>query len=314
MHSHVPAVSQALIGSIAHKFLLRNYELMAEGKSILVSQINIWWETLNGGGEEVTRVFEDWHGWLNTMQHIVTSLGLQLASGTMPQSLTTPGTPHAFVPTAVILSELEKISTVMGLACETHNTPPKGWAAKCLFDIGITHSGVITAYTRVLLDSFDGDGEITPLQLGPSNAIQGGITVSAADISVVTDTFKLHLVESSLAVVVNWFTAALTNNMHARNGHGDVSDLIYFVERGSDSGVGISESKSTDLVLSARSRSTEPSRVKSPSKLDEFLSAADQVLMSVTAQSGARAALRASLLEERKRISVLEKQFTSNKF
>jgi hypothetical protein len=32
-----------------------------------VSQINIWWETINGGGGERERAFDDWHGWERSM-------------------------------------------------------------------------------------------------------------------------------------------------------------------------------------------------------------------------------------------------------
>jgi len=307
-------VSQEQISSIPHKFLLRIYELMGEGEVLYVSQINIWWETINGGGGQRICTFDGWCSWLTALQNVVTSLGLQLASASAAQPMAgASGTTQTYVPVALILSELEKISAMIGLACDggALNAPPKGWASKCLFDMGLTHSAVVQAYTRVL-GEIDGGADITALQLGPSRAVAGGIRASPADVATASDVYKLQLVESSLAVVVDWFKHTMAHSLHHGHGHGhevDTSELIYFVEKGRDGVSGVGESKSTDLSLYSHGRDRESSRARGPSKLDAFLTAIDHTLASV----GALHPALASLQEERKRISVLEKQFASNR-
>jgi len=317
-YRNIPAASPAHSSSIPHKFLLRIYELMAEGDLLYVSQINIWWETINGGGGggERVRTFDDWHGWLTALQNVVTSLGLQLVSASAAQPMAgVSGSTQTYVPVALILSELEKISAMIGLACDANHAPPKGWAAKCLFDMGHSHSAIVQAYTRVL-GEIQGSAEITALQLGPSRAVAGGISVSPADNATASDAHKLQLVESSLAVVVEWFKRTMAHSLHHRNGHEvETSELIYFVEQGGDSVSGVGESKGTDLSLYSsanggrdKDRDGFP-RSKGPSKLEAFLGAIDRALAGVSPQHPARAALQ----EERKRISVLEKQFVSNR-
>ena len=302
-------MSHAQISSVPHKFLLRIYELMNEGELVYVSQINIWWETINGGGGERGRAFDDWHDWLTSLQHVVTSLGLQLVNASPAQPMAgASGTAQTYVPVALILSELEKISSMVGIACEAHNAPPKDWAPKCLFNMGITHSAIVQAYTRVL-GEIDGSAEITPLELGPSHAVAGGISASAADNSTAADVYKLQLVESSLAVVVEWFKHTMAHSLHHRQGSDvETSELLYFVERGGDNAAGgIGESKNTDLALYRDS--AVPRSKGGPSKLDSFLAAIDRTLASVRGTYPVQAAMQ----EERKRISVLEKQFVSNR-
>lgn len=307
---NIPAASSAQTASVAHKFLLGIYELMEEGEDLYVSQINIWWETINGCGGERERTFDDWRGWLTSLQHVVISLGLQLVSASAAQPMAgASGTTQTYVPVALILSELEKISSMIGTACEAHNAPPKCWAPKCLFDMGIAHSAVVQAYTRVL-GEIDGSADVTPLELGPSRTVAGGISASAADISTATDVYKLQLVESSLAVVVEWFKHTMAHSLHQRQGSDvETSELWYFLEKGGDSATGaVGESKSTDFSVYRDSPRPQGSQ-GGPSKLDAFLDAVDHTLASVRGTYPALAALQ----KERKRINVLEKQFISNR-
>ena len=304
---------------------------MVEGRHLNVSTINIWWDKLNCGnfdssdrGSVAPATFDNWDGWLSALSSIVVNLGLQLSGseGSGGHS----STQLSYLPCALILSELEKIISMLNLVGALGGkAAPRGFASKCLFDMNVSFGSVVEAYTEILSDVQQVENAATEedvvaatslpfVQLGPTESVANGIVATSADVSAANEAFHVQLLESSFSVVVEWFKHTMASSLHHLSGgsasgrSAEAPELYYFLQKVGYGSAGMSESKSTDVILSGRQSS-----VNSKSQLDRYLEVADYLLAKLQRSAGANASRAVSLQEQSKKIRVLEKQFLANR-
>ena len=176
------------------------------------------------------------------------NLGLQLSGseGSGGHS----STQLSYLPCALILSELEKIISMLNLVGALGGkAAPRGFASKCLFDMNVSFGSVVEAYTEILSDVQQVENAATEedvvaatslpfVQLGPTESVANGIVATSADVSAANEAFHVQLLESSFSVVVEWFKHTMASSLHHLSG-------------GSASGRSAEapESKSTDSTI-----------------------------------------------------------------
>jgi hypothetical protein len=168
------------------------------------------------------KTFEDWNTWLNDLSGTIVNLGLQLSAHGSVNVITGSefGDSEAYIPCAIILHRLEQVAAMLTLARPT-NPQPKGWAAKCLFDMNIPHKRIVISYQHVLEDIKDAkDKGNYCLSL-----------VGTADQHMEADSeFRLQVLESSFAVISEWFKNTLSSSLQYRSSNYAVykSELQHF--------------------------------------------------------------------------------------